>query len=354
MDSAIAAAGTAALTAAVAAAVGAPLALAAAFTAWAQRRKPTPAQAAAWLDEEFAAAQRIAEAIAEPVADVHAEGWLAGSRSAQAVLDHIEAEGELPGDPEVVFADWGRWVPGDPEAARQVLAEDGTGTPWLRLLERDGITLSDIASGRVDEIAKVLAEGLERGDSVDKIAKALFAVVGDPKWAKLTAWTETNRAVSAAAMAEYAEDGLTHHEWMTAFDQRVCPLCAANEEAGPVRIGARFPSGQLHPPGHPRCRCALAPVIDVDDLDVQAVPLSLAKSAGGAGGNMAGWAAYWKRSVAGRRKWVDKPHPWTALYRHLRGKVGDAQAKRIAAQWHHDVFGIWPGEKRGRNPHGKG
>lgn len=361
VDTAIAAAGAAALSAAMTAAVGAPLALAAAALAWrAGKRQPPAAPAVVrWLNEEFGAERRIHNALVKPIDDIHTEGWLAGQRSARAVLDHVEAVGELPAPPAPdgggeVLADWDRWQPGNPEAARRVLDADGTGTPWRDLLEREGIELSDVAAGRVDEIAKVLAEGLERGDSVDKIATALTAVVDDPKWAKLTAWTETNRAISAATMAEYLEDGLTAHEWMTAFDKRVCLPCKANEAAGPVKIGERFPSGQLHPPGHPRCRCALAPVIDVDGLDVQEVPLSLSKAVGGAGGDMAGWAAYWKRSPAGRKKWVDKPHPWTALYRHLRGKVGDARAKRIAAQWHHDVFGIWPGEKRGRNPHGKG
>lgn len=349
VDSAIAAAAAIALSAAVAAAVGTPLALVAAFRS--RFPGPRPVRAAVvrqWLDEEFKATTRVETALIRPVDNVHAEGWLAGQRSAVAVLDAMETSGELPTADHGadVLADWGRWQPGNPEAAKQLLAADGTGTPWRGLLERDGIELTDVAAGRVDEIAKTLADGLRRGDSIDKIATALTEVVADPKWAHLTAWTETNRAVSAAAMAEYQADGLTSSEWMTAFDQRVCPLCAANEAAGPVPIGSRFPSGQFHPPGHPRCRCALAPVIDVDGLDVQAVPLSLSKAAGG-------WEAYWKRGK-GRAKWVDSPHPWTALYRHLRGKVGDARAKRIAAQWHFDVLGRWPGEKRGRNPHGKG
>lgn len=62
---------------------------------------------------------------------------------------------------------------------------------------------------------------------------------------------------------------------------------------------------------------------------------------------------YWKHG-AGRKRWVGHPHPWTALYKGLRKHVGAARAKRIASQWFRDVFGIWPGERKGSNPVGKG
>jgi hypothetical protein len=62
---------------------------------------------------------------------------------------------------------------------------------------------------------------------------------------------------------------------------------------------------------------------------------------------------YWTRGE-GLAKWAKSPHPWTALFRHLRKYVGAERAKRMAAQWHKEVFGIWPGEKRGDNPFGPG
>jgi SPP1 gp7 family putative phage head morphogenesis protein len=58
--------------------------------------------------------------------------------------------------------------------------------------------------------------------------------------------------------------------------------------------------------------------------------------------------AYW---VAGKglAKWRGDPHPWTALYNHLRKYIHpDDFAKRTAAAWFHEVFGIWPG-----TPHAK-
>jgi hypothetical protein len=62
---------------------------------------------------------------------------------------------------------------------------------------------------------------------------------------------------------------------------------------------------------------------------------------------------YWTKGP-GLAKWVKSPHPYTALKRHLLGKVPTAYLDQTVAQWFHDVFGIWPGERKGKNPLGKG
>lgn len=62
---------------------------------------------------------------------------------------------------------------------------------------------------------------------------------------------------------------------------------------------------------------------------------------------------YWLHGE-GAAKWVASPHPWTALYRHLKDHMPDEMAKRVAAEWFHDRFGIWPGERKGDNPAGPG
>jgi SPP1 gp7 family putative phage head morphogenesis protein len=50
-------------------------------------------------------------------------------------------------------------------------------------------------------------------------------------------------------------------EWLTAEDERVCPIC------GPLdgeRVGLReaFSGGFSHPPAHPQCRCSTVLVFD--------------------------------------------------------------------------------------------
>lgn len=63
---------------------------------------------------------------------------------------------------------------------------------------------------------------------------------------------------------------------------------------------------------------------------------------------------YWTTSAEGLAKWATTAHPFTNLVQHLTKYVGADRAKRIAAQWFHDVFGIWPGERKGSNPAGPG
>ncbi len=63
---------------------------------------------------------------------------------------------------------------------------------------------------------------------------------------------------------------------------------------------------------------------------------------------------YWTKDPRGLAKWATTAHPYTNLVQHITKFVGSDRAKRIAAQWFHDVFGIWPGERAGKNPLGLG
>lgn len=61
---------------------------------------------------------------------------------------------------------------------------------------------------------------------------------------------------------------------------------------------------------------------------------------------------YWTQGE-GKAKWVGSPKPWTTLVAHLTKYVGPGPAKRMAAQWFHEVFGFWPGADLNRVTHGK-
>jgi HK97 family phage portal protein len=59
--------------------------------------------------------------------------------------------------------------------------------------------------------------------------------------------------------------------------------------------------------------------------------------------------AYWTTGE-GLAKWVDTPHPWTALYHHLLKYLPPGEAKATAAKWYHEVLGHWPGDHhQGKN-----
>jgi hypothetical protein len=45
--------------------------------------------------------------------------------------------------------------------------------------------------------------------------------------------------------------------WIVDDDGGPCPDCDDDALAGPTRKGDPFPTGQLHPPAHPGCRCVL-------------------------------------------------------------------------------------------------
>ena len=62
---------------------------------------------------------------------------------------------------------------------------------------------------------------------------------------------------------------------------------------------------------------------------------------------------YWTKGP-GLAKWRLSPHPWTALRRHLLGKVPAQYLNQTVSAWFEDVFGYPPSARGGKNPVGKG
>lgn len=191
------------------------------------------------------------------------EGYAIGDLSAAAVLSGRAT------------VDWSRWTPGDAEAARLVLDEAGRNGLQL-LLDQSGVTIKSIAANRLDKLATALAAALKNGDSADALARALRAILDDPRWAEMVAVTEIARATSTASMNSYRANGIEATYWATADDDRVCSsVCEPNEAQGAVPLGAAFQSGDVSSPGHPLCRCAMIPQVvaasDIDPADLAVV-----------------------------------------------------------------------------------
>jgi SPP1 gp7 family putative phage head morphogenesis protein len=204
------------------------------------------------------ARQAITSALQRVLGRLWPEGWVLGQRSADAILAGVDD------------VDWGAWTPGDWEAAQEIAG------PGLRqLLAETGIVIRSIAESRLEELSAVLEQSLSSDEvtremngpkpltlSVQSLADELRGVLDNPARAELVAQAEIARAQSAAAMRQYAESGVAEVEWSTAEDAKVCPRCDVAEAAGPVAIGTAFPGVEVAaPPGHPRCRCALIPVV---------------------------------------------------------------------------------------------
>ena len=60
--------------------------------------------------------------------------------------------------------------------------------------------------------------------------------------------------------------------WLTAYDERVCPICSAMDEER-RNMDEAFSNGKLLPPGHPQCRCAVA-YEEIENTNLTPAPAS--------------------------------------------------------------------------------
>ncbi|MER5837302.1 hypothetical protein ABT116_42715 [Streptomyces sp. NPDC002130] len=64
---------------------------------------------------------------------------------------------------------------------------------------------------------------------------------------------------------------------------------------------------------------------------------------------------YWTSSAEGLAKWASTPDgAWTRLVAHLRKHMSERHAKGLASKYYRVVFGMWVGERKGKNPLGPG
>lgn len=301
---------------------------------------PPPTAAAAW-----AAAQGVAidAALAAAGPAILVDGYFVGAQAATALIDSVAA-------------DWSNWEPGDTDAARKILGADGRGSGLKLLLADSEVRLYGISAARLERFAAILADAAAKGQSVDALAKRLAEFSDNKTWAYVTAQTELARAISAATMDTYIENDVEKHEWSISGPDpkdrvRVCEVCIGNAAVGPIKVGAKFPSGDKMPPGHPRCRCALIPWIDLSEAASPAwaellaehllpVPAELAETEAG-GQRLKRWWVHGE----GRKRWSS----WTSLYRQLKKHLPAPVAKATASRWFHTRYGYWPGDRRNRD-----
>lgn len=125
------------------------------------------------------------------------------------------------------------------------------------LSQYGGLWAREIVSHAMDRMAAILAAG----GTAAALTAALSAMLNDAAAAQRIALTETIRAMMAGAFEHYRYAGIRRVAWVTE-GPAPCPACIANEAAGPRSLGMPFPSGDIAPPGHPNCRCALVPVME--------------------------------------------------------------------------------------------
>jgi SPP1 gp7 family putative phage head morphogenesis protein len=171
------------------------------------------------------------------------EGWAIGHTAARALLTDEDAA-------------WA-WAEGDTEAALGSLPGDvaDAARTWA---SQSAAWAQKVLSGRLDALAKVLADALRAGGDAAGLSGLIRRFLGDGAWARMLALSELVRAQSAAAIAAYRAAGVVEVRWVAEGDERTCLRCEGLAAQGPVPVGQGW-DGADGPPAHPNCRCFIAP-----------------------------------------------------------------------------------------------
>jgi len=170
-----------------------------------------------------------------------------------------------------------------PEPEAQISSYADASVPWLQQAARAGIGfVSDPGSGSDAERAHPSVDpqaGSLARELVEPLRERLFrALEGGADTDDPSVAAESLRATYRQWKVQHVEETARHHvldafnagafaatpeaavlQWLV-DDEGHCPDCDDNALAGPTLKGEPFPTGQLHPPAHPGCRCLLVPV----------------------------------------------------------------------------------------------
>lgn len=119
---------------------------------------------------------------------------------------------------------------------------------------------ADLAADLTALIRARLGQSLEASsESGDGAADAAGAAFREWRGSRIesTAADFTVRAFSEGSVT--GGDGIAVR-WIVDDEGRPCPDCEDNALAGSLGAGEEFPTGEVHPPVHPGCRCLLVPV----------------------------------------------------------------------------------------------
>lgn len=133
----------------------------------------------------------------------------------------------------------------------------------LKALETRNLSgLDNITEATSATIIREITDGNNLGESVHQIARRITKAVEGIgiERARVLAQYETMYAVNTGACNRYRQSGIQYVEWLDAGDDHCCDQCLGygNDNEGIYKI-EEAPVA----PAHPRCRCALAPVIRV-------------------------------------------------------------------------------------------
>lgn len=108
-------------------------------------------------------------------------------------------------------------------------------------------------------LAKTVADGITDKRGVPGLARDIRGEFGDMRRYRsmMIARTETADALSQASLDTMKDMGIDGKQWIWPGGE--CDICRDNEAEGIIPIDQMFSSGDMAPPAHPNCECALAP-----------------------------------------------------------------------------------------------
>jgi len=138
------------------------------------------------------------------------------------------------------------------------------GPPMQQAMNYANKHTATLIKGLNDETRDLMRQTIENAvkekRGIDGLARDLRKTFDDMSKVRsqVIARTETCDALENAFMDRAKDMGVSGKEWIVTDP---CPICEDNGNAGAIALNDAFPSGDLRPPAHPNCRCALAPVM---------------------------------------------------------------------------------------------
>lgn len=181
---------------------------------------------------------------------LYTDAYLVGGKDAIAQMED-GGHGVADTDPMKAATDgidWGKWTPGHPLAADRL-----TGTGLQDMLDDVDVRIKGIDDTTRDDIAKILEQGIREGIGAQEMADRIDKVRKNPVRSMMISRTESNRAMTYAAIDTFQRDGIEMFDLLT--EAGACPICEAVKAANPHPITDIADQAPLHP----NCRCSVSP-----------------------------------------------------------------------------------------------
>lgn len=129
------------------------------------------------------------------------------------------------------------------------------------------------------QVIRIFEEWVKAGDPLDILKEKLTPIYGPARAARI-ATTEVTRIYAEGNIRAWRETGIVGGKrWMTARDDKVCPICApldqkivsldgawTQNERGEI-VEAAGGMGLMAPPAHANCRCWLQPIVSEQSFE---------------------------------------------------------------------------------------